>query len=530
MKSYAAKLSFLMITCCMMSFLLSIAWKSHAQTIDWSTTIASILYDHCTNCHHEGAIAPFPLMTYEDAATWSTGIATQVNAGIMPPWPPDPDYNHLMNENVLSTVEIDAINDWVNNDMPSGDLNLAPAPPVYNGSSLMVDPDETVLLPVFEMPNIENVYWRFVNQNNSPETRYINAMEFVGGNNSIIHHVTVGLDATGLAWQDDQNYPGPGCPRDFGVNPGVSVFMSQSEGRVISLPQHLGFEVPAGNDYVTDMHYYASAVGQVDSSRFNLKYIDTTLARAVKTEKILYSKPPSLLDGPLEIAANTVKTFHLQSEVFAEDKSLIGLGPHSHQICTSWEIYMVIPTGDTIPLIKIPKWVFTWQGSYLLTKVLKIPAGSQIFGTVTYDNTANNPNNPSNPPQTVYGNGSMLGEMAQAHCWMMDYQAGDEDIILDSAFYGTSTGISNIAQQIEINLFPNPATEHITIVCKGLKESFATFTVYSQLGQLLWQQIENVSGVEKTMSVDCTRFPTGIYYLTVQTETGIDRKKFVVLK
>lgn len=158
---------------------------------------------------------------------------------------------------------------------------------------------------------------------------------------------------------------------------------------------------------------------------------------------------------------------------------------------------MVIPTGDTIPLIKIPKWVFTWQGSYLLTKVLKIPAGSQIFGTVTYDNTANNPNNPSNPPQTVYGNGSMLGEMAQAHCWMMDYQAGDEDIILDSAFYGTSTGISNIAQQIEINLFPNPATEHITIVCKGLKESFATFTVYSQLGQLLWQQIENVSGVEK---------------------------------
>ena len=232
MKSYAAKLSFLMITCCMMSFLLSIAWKSHAQTIDWSTTIASILYDHCTNCHHEGAIAPFPLMTYEDAATWSTGIATQVNAGIMPPWPPDPDYNHLMNENVLSTVEIDAINDWVNNDMPSGDLNLAPAPPVYNGSSLMVDPDETVLLPVFEMPNIENVYWRFVNQNNSPETRYINAMEFVGGNNSIIHHVSVGLDDTGLAWQDDQNYPGPGCPRDFGVNPGVSVFMSQSEGRV----------------------------------------------------------------------------------------------------------------------------------------------------------------------------------------------------------------------------------------------------------------------------------------------------------
>lgn len=512
------------IICC-------IAPADHAisQTPDWSTGIAAILYDHCSHCHHEGAIAPFSLMTYDDAVTWGFSMATQVNAGIMPPWPPDPYYNHLMNENVLSAEEIDKINLWVNNGMPAGDLSLAPAQPVFNGSSLMLNPDETVKLPVFPMPSTGNVYWRFVNQSGYMETKYINSIEFVAGNPSVIHHVTVGLDDSGLAWEDDQNYPGPGCPRNFGNNPGVKVFMAQSEGRVITLPQNLGFEVPAANDYVTDMHYFVDSIGEIDSSKINLKFCEVSAVRPVTTEKQLYGNEPSLLDGPLEIPANTVRTFHLTSKEYTEDKSLLGLGPHSHQICTSWEVFLVVPTGDTIPLIKIPHWDFDWQGGYLLTKVLKIPAGSRIAGTVTYDNTVNNPNNPSNPPQDVYGNGSMLGEMAQVHTWEMDYQEGDEDIILDSSFYGVSTNAFNIKQANSLNVFPNPVSAYTTVSFLLSTASDVTIELIDVNGRMV-----NILAKKKfpagkhDLTFHRNAISAGIYFLQVKTIEGISMKKLVI--
>jgi len=32
-----------------------------AQDVTWSEDIAPILYDHCTSCHREGEIGPFPI-------------------------------------------------------------------------------------------------------------------------------------------------------------------------------------------------------------------------------------------------------------------------------------------------------------------------------------------------------------------------------------------------------------------------------------------------------------------------------------
>lgn len=499
-----------------------------AQIPDWSTTIAAILYDHCTHCHHEGAIAPFSLMTYEETAAWGPSILTQINAGIMPPWPPDPDYNHLMNENVLSEEEINAINLWVDNDMPTGDLNLAPPQPAYNGLSIMLDPDEVIQLPVFSMPTVENVYWRFVNQSGYTENKFINSMEFVGGNSAIIHHATVGYDLSGLAWQDDQNYPGPGCPRTFGENPAVNIFMGQSEGRLVKLPSNIGFEIPAGSDYVSDMHYFANAVGETDSSKINLKFCTAGDVRVVNADKTLYGDEPCLLDGPLEIPANTVRTFHLKSSQFTTDKSLVGLGPHSHQVCIIWKAFMVTPSGDTVPLIKIPNWDFNWQGVYLLTKVLKIPAGSHIFGEVTYDNTINNPNNPSNPPEDVYGNASSLGEMAQLHTWMMDYEPGDEDIILDSAFYGFPTPAVSINRGNLLEVYPNPVSGSATVSFSLSKASLVTLELKDVSGRSLSViASENFSMGNHRVTMHCKQFTSGIYLLQLSSGEGVMMKKLV---
>src|SRR5436190_17656854 len=73
-----------------------------AQAPTWSKDIAPILYKNCTGCHHAGALAPNPLMTYAETFNYRYQITQYVNDNTMPPWPPDPTYKRLAHERVLS--------------------------------------------------------------------------------------------------------------------------------------------------------------------------------------------------------------------------------------------------------------------------------------------------------------------------------------------------------------------------------------------------------------------------------------------
>jgi hypothetical protein len=493
--------------------------RTFSQTPDWSTTVATIIYDHCSHCHHPGAIAPFSLMSYEDATSWGYSIQAQVNAKLMPPWPPDPNYNHLKDENVLSEDELNTINSWVDNGMPLGNIYLAPAAPVFNGASLMLDPDETISLPVFTVPEVGDVYWRFATHSGYTDSKFLNSIEFVAGNPSIVHHLQFSQDSSGLSWEDDLNYPGPGYSKESATSPFLSPFMAQSEGRIFSLPENIGFEIFAGSDYVTDIHYYTDSVNAIDSSRINLKFCAVENVRPVQTDR--------LLNYPwLDIPANTVKTFHLISTAFSEDKSLLGLGPHSHLICKSWEVYMIIPSGDTIPLISIPNWDFDWQGGYLLTKVIKIPEGSQLFGTVVFDNTINNPNNPNNPPQDVHFGEGRLDEMAQVRFWLMDYQPGDENIILDSAFYGFPTNGFTVELENVLSIYPNPASQNITVEYRRSDAQKISLTIYNFLGETIFTTI--VEPVEGSFQLACSAFSPGLYLMEARKGSHRSTAKLII--
>ena len=64
--------------------------------------MASILQNRCVECHRSGEIAPFPLMTYEDARPWAEMIAEVVSERRMPPWFANPEFGHFSNSSQLS--------------------------------------------------------------------------------------------------------------------------------------------------------------------------------------------------------------------------------------------------------------------------------------------------------------------------------------------------------------------------------------------------------------------------------------------
>ena len=116
----------------------------------WSSNIATIVYDNCTPCHNPKGIAPFSLVTYDDAQAKSFFIKSTALNGTMPPWIADSDYQTYAHERVLSDSQITAIVDWVDNGTPEGNASETPPPPVYSTKGFITQPPDLELkLPVY---------------------------------------------------------------------------------------------------------------------------------------------------------------------------------------------------------------------------------------------------------------------------------------------------------------------------------------------------------------------------------------------
>nr|MBM3931754.1 hypothetical protein [Sphingomonadales bacterium] len=71
---------------------ISIAGEVLAQTqhsATWTDGVACIVYSHCTPCHNNQGIGPFPLTTYNEVYANRYSIAASVQARSMPPFPAD---------------------------------------------------------------------------------------------------------------------------------------------------------------------------------------------------------------------------------------------------------------------------------------------------------------------------------------------------------------------------------------------------------------------------------------------------------
>src|SRR2546425_10527189 len=93
--------------------------------------IAPLLYQHCATCHRPGEVAPFSLLTYEDAAKRAKLIASATERRFMPPWKPEPGYGKFANERRLTDDQIALIRDWADNGAPEGDPNDKPPTPAF---------------------------------------------------------------------------------------------------------------------------------------------------------------------------------------------------------------------------------------------------------------------------------------------------------------------------------------------------------------------------------------------------------------
>ena len=404
-----------------------------AQSPSWGKQVSCIVYSHCTSCHNPNGLAPFSLQTYSEAYNYRSAILNAVVTNKMPPYLPDVNYSHLAGARVLTETEKTMISDWVTAGAPAGDTSQMLPPPVYSSGPVIINPDLTARIPDFTIPNTGgDLYQAFVITNANPVAKYITQIEVVPGNRSVVHHVLVYQDSTYTPVVNDSAFAGPGYVAFGGIGSNAAKLVSTwvPGSGIYNLPTGMGIRLGAGARIVLQIHYPDGSAGQMDSTRINVKFSAITTLRNVNIAPILNMN--NLTNGPLFIPADSVRTFYSKFTIPANITAIM-VGPHAHLLCKKFEVYGVTPINDTIRFIKINDWNFHWQGGHGFQKPVKIPIGTVLHSMAYYDNTVNNPDNPNSPPQNVSQGEATTDEMMLIYFAYLPYQAGDENIIIDTA-------------------------------------------------------------------------------------------------
>jgi hypothetical protein len=502
-----------------------------SQTPTWADNIAPILYKNCTKCHNPNGAAPFSLLTYAEAYQNRFGIKAAVITRSMPPWSPDPNYQHFANERVLSNADIDAISNWVNGNAPQGNLANAPTPPTYSSGAEIKTPDLVLSIPTYTINTTSDLYRCFVLPANLLADRFITELEVIPGNRKVVHHVLAFQDTTKVPLQLDAADPLPGYTNYGGTGSNSSDLITgwvPGQGR-ITFPRGTGIRLRKGANLVLQIHYPGGIVNQKDSTKIVLKFAAPgSPNRELFNRPILAHVAPILTNGPLLIPANTTKTF-VERLTIPVDGSFLSVAPHMHLIGRRIKVYGILPNGDTLRIINIPDWDFNWQGAYTFRNVLKIPARTTLVAEAFYDNTLDNPYNPNNPPKLVSRGEGTADEMMLNYFTFMAYQKGDENIVLDSSAIVNSTFEPQHRERLAMNCYPNPAQHNLTLNFELPESGFGNIDVFATNGVM-------VKGVAKAqwfgkghnqLTISTSDLPAGIYFLRFSSEKVYGIEQFV---
>lgn len=434
----------------LMLMLVSCAGSRNGLT--FTDDIAPLVHRKCSPCHIAGQAAPFELISYQDFSKRPKLIRSTISQRLMPPWPADASYRHFANEYALTDEERGRILTWIEEKMPEGKPTSYPMDALVRELNLGI-PDLIIPLPKIPIQgNNKDLFIVMKVPYEIPQDTFIRAVEFVAGNSRLVHHVNIHLIQydpdkkrnihEGKEWvlQDQANsqtiHRELGMLQDDGSYPAMTPSISNylPGAHFTFYPEQIGgYRMSRkGALYLNDFHYGPSPVDTSDASFVRIYFAPSPPVRPLSEFQMgTLGITPVIPD--LVIPANQRKTFHIQATI-PDDISLVNIVPHMHLIGKRYLAFAVKPSGDTIPLVRIPEWDFRWQYFYTFQKLLHLPRGTTIYVEGEFDNTSDNPNNPFSPPQEIRDrNGSMktTDEMFQFIVTYLPYKQGDEEISLE---------------------------------------------------------------------------------------------------
>lgn len=382
--------------------------------------VRPILENVCQRCHVAAGIAPFPLVSYDDARSHAEAIAFQTEKRLMPPWgaqttaecaPPHPWKNDLR----LDDAQIATLAAWKAAGMPEGDPAKAP-PPVVAAPVTTLE-GGTSLSPAvpYELTSTSDAFRCFVLDPEFTTTTNIDATFFVPKNRTIVHHALAYAIPPGATAPPDQ-YDCFGGPDVDGAN---LIAAWAPGGSPTEYPKGVALPVEAGTKFVVQVHYHphANASFEPDATAFQYRITNEApsyvalpvllgnFTKAVNAKGIGLELGPDDRNGVPEFRIPAAAAAHVETMrytvppqfngVSGPKLRVLGLLPHMHYAAQDQRI-AITKAGATADqcLVQVPQWNFDWQRNYLydapIDTLPEAVSGDILRVRCTYDNSPSN--------------------------------------------------------------------------------------------------------------------------------------------
>lgn len=395
------------------------ALGAFAETgVTFHKDVAPILQKNCQNCHRKGEAAPMALMTFEDARPWAKAIRAAVVQRKMPPWFADASHGEFSNDRRLLQRDIDTIANWVDGGAPAGDPKDAPKHVGFIEGWSIGTPDVVFEMPKeFHVPATGKVPYQYISvPTGFTEDKWVQAVEVRPGNRAVVHHVqalAVPADRPNLKGRIGEFLDAEAIDR--GV---IEKTEAALAGKIVRPQFHSGADaeylqgyvpgsvsqdlqpgeaklIKAGSVILFQLHYSPNGKEATDRSSVGFVFAKQPPKRRIHTVNVqnyAFTIPPRADSYPVSARARVTR-----------DITIVNLQPHMHVRGKSFEYKVTYPTGESEVLLRVPRWDFNWQLTYVLKTAKTLPKGTiiEVFGV--FDNSVNNPFNPDPNALVVYG-------------------------------------------------------------------------------------------------------------------------------
>lgn len=361
-----------------------------SSEVTWSGRAGAIVHQRCAGCHRPDEAAPFPLLSYADAAGRTAVMRAVVEEGRMPPWTAAGPRGEFANDRRLDPAEKQALLDWIDGGAAEGDPAAAPLPP----APLTTDgweigaPDAILAFPKPQHVPAEGVVpYRYVEvPTDFPEDRWVTASEVRPGAPQVVHHILV------------QVVPKGAKARRGSFEPLQGFFAAMVPGgRSLRYPAGMGKKLPQGCRLYFQVHYTPNGVAVDDVTRIGLTFAKERPKEEVETIGVF----------PVNLRIPPGASRHPVSAMFPIpwDAKILSYMPHMHVRGVAFRYETLDLRDKSQPpdvLLDVPHYDFNWQTPYVLTQPRPVKGGwgrmLRVIGT--FDNSYGNPYNPD-PTATV---------------------------------------------------------------------------------------------------------------------------------
>lgn len=417
-------------------------------TPTYAKDVAPILNNKCASCHRPGEVAPMPLLSYDQVRPWARAIRRNVADRVMPPWGAEPGHRPLRNDQSLSAKEIDTILQWVDGGAPRGNDADMPPPPRFASGWRGGEPGHVFKMPEFQVPAEGEIPMEyFWVQNPFNEDVWVDRLELWPGNTRVVHHIRVDIvnlpTAEGYKVVNNRLF-GPDGKEVKGEQGGRStdhLFLTADStfyliayvpgNGVQQYATGTGKRIKAGQWVRFNLHYQATGQPEIDQSRLGLWFTKTPATREIyegtvgrpvskastelSTGRQVFVQGKAIGDAPLPTIPPYAEDWKIVGvTTITEPITIYAFWPHMHLRGKSLKWVVTWPDGREETVLNVPKYDFNWQLNYEFETPLKLPVGSKLTASATYDNSLKNKYNPA-PDREVFWSQQSWDEMFSPH-------------------------------------------------------------------------------------------------------------------